>query len=80
MDDIIDKLKLLNYETKFGKGSISRIFFSHYEEEKGFNKCEYLYELCYWLMLLSQGKRIGVYLPFKTNKTKEEAVKRLIAD
>lgn len=38
MDDIIDKLKLLDYETKFSKKPISRIFFSHYEDEKGFNK------------------------------------------
>lgn len=59
---------------------ISRIFFSHYEDEKGFNKWEYLYELWYWLMSLSQTKRIGVYLPFKTCKTSEEAVKRLIGD
>ncbi|CAI2384901.1 unnamed protein product [Moneuplotes crassus] len=83
MDDIMDKLKLLDYERKFALKPISRIFFSHYEEEKGFNKCEYLYELCYWLMSLSQNKnsrRIGVYLPFKTNKSSEEAVKRLLAD
>lgn len=31
-------------------------------------------------MSLSQTKRIGVYLPFKNFKTKEEAVKRLIND
>ena len=66
----------LNLENK----PISRVFFSHYEEERGMNKCEYLYELWYWLMSLSQTKRIGVYLPFKTNKNKEEAVKRLIGD
>jgi serine/threonine protein kinase len=45
MDDIIDKLKLLDYERKFVMKPISRIFFSHYEEEGGFNKVEYLYEL-----------------------------------
>ena len=38
MDDIMDKLKLLDYERKFSLKPISRIFFSHYEEEKGFNK------------------------------------------
>lgn len=32
------------------------------------------------MMSLSGAKRIGVYLPFKTNKTIEEAVKRLIGD
>lgn len=31
-------------------------------------------------MSLSQTKRIGVYLPFKTNKSKEEAIKRLLGD
>ena len=38
MDDIIEKLKLLDYERKFVMKPISRIFFSHYEEEPGFNK------------------------------------------
>jgi len=89
MDDIIDKLKLLDYERKFvgimhskssKMRSISRIFFSHYEDEKGYNKWEYLYELCYWLMSLSQTKRIGIYLPFSNNKAPEEAIRRLIGD
>ena len=31
-------------------------------------------------MSLSQTKRIGIYLPFKNNKSPEEAVKRLIGD
>lgn len=31
-------------------------------------------------MALSKTKRIGIYLPFKTNKTPEEAIKRLLGD
>ncbi|CAI2386963.1 unnamed protein product [Moneuplotes crassus] len=80
MDDIIDKLKLLDYENQFPLKPISRIFFSHYEEERGFDKCEYLYELCYWLMSCSSEKKIGKYISFKSNKTKQEAVKRLVSD
>jgi len=82
MDDIIDKLKLLDYEASFQMKPISRIFFSHYEEEKGFDKWEYLYELCHWLMSFSQskGKKNGIYPSFQKHKTSQEAVKRLIAD
>lgn len=82
MDDIIDKLKLLEYEKYFKMKPISRIFFSHHEQEKGFNKWEYLYELCHWLMSFSddKGKRNGVHSNFKSHRTPQEAVKRLISD
>jgi len=55
MDDIVEKLMLLDYESKFCKSQkrkpVSRIFFSSNEDEKTV-KAEYLYELCYWVMSL----------------------------
>ena len=67
MEDIIYKLSLLSYETKFCKARsfkpISKIFFAHKEAEK-VNKFEYMYEMSYWLMGLIGSKRLGVYLPF----------------
>lgn len=83
MDDIIEKLMLLDYDLKFCKAqkrkAISRIFFSHSEDE-GTNKCEYLYELSYWLMSLSNSRRLGAYLPFNTFKQSPEAISKLVGD
>lgn len=57
MDDIIEKLRLLNYENQFcastGCSQISRIYFSH-EEDPDSNKFNYFFQLCYWLMSFSK--------------------------
>lgn len=57
MDDIAEKLKLVNYEIlycrQFGKKPFSRIYFSH---EDG-DKFEHFYDLAYWLMSLLQGPK-----------------------
>ena len=75
MDDIAEKLKLVNYEhsycRKYGKKPISRIYFSH--EEQG-DKFEQFYDIAYWLMTLLQGpKRKVIKVNFFNFKSKEEA-------
>lgn len=59
MDDIIEKLKLVNYEASYckltGKKPISRIYFSH--EESNIDKFEQFYDISYWLMSLLQTSR-----------------------
>ena len=57
MDDIIEKLRLLDYENDFcrrmNRPQISRIYFSHdYDLDK--QKFNYFFELCYWLMSFSK--------------------------
>jgi len=61
MDDIIEKLSLLDYETQFCKGwkqkKISRIHFAHAETgEDNLTRVRYFYEICYWLMSLNKEK------------------------
>jgi len=55
MDDIVEKLMLLDYEAKFCRAQklkpLSRVFFSVNEDEK-LNKVEYFYELCFWVLRL----------------------------
>ena len=58
MDDIIEKLHLLDYIKKFcpkySRKPISRTYFAIKEEsEPTAEKVRYFVELCYWLMSLS---------------------------
>jgi len=62
MDDIIEKLSLLDYENSFCKGwkhkRISRIYFAHADgngEDQG-QRVHVLYDLVYWLMSLNKEK------------------------
>ena len=62
MDDIIEKLSLLDYENSFCKGykhkRISRIYFAH-EPHMGEDlnqRVNYLYDMCYWLMNMNKEK------------------------
>jgi len=58
MDDIIEKLQLLEYKAKFcktrGHKPVSRTFFAVKQEtaEPSETKVQYMVELCYWLMSL----------------------------
>lgn len=59
MDDIMEKLRLLEYEKhfcqKYRYQTISRLYFAHNEVGKDPNdKLKYFYELSYWLMGLSK--------------------------
>ena len=58
MDDISEKLKLLDYENSFCKEferpTLSRIYFSHPGDEE--EKFRTFYDMAYWLMMLS-GKK-----------------------
>ena len=61
MDDIIEKLTLLDYENAFCKGwkqkRISRIYFSHSNTgEDAVTRANYLYDIVYWLMSLNKEK------------------------
>lgn len=55
------------------------MFFSQNEDEKS-NKCEYFYELCFWIMNIGNSKRIGAYLPYKNFKTPKEAILKLLSE
>jgi NIMA (never in mitosis gene a)-related kinase len=59
MDDIIEKLNLLDYHQKFcknrGMKPISRTYFAFDNElsgEDNSSKFKYMIELCYWLISL----------------------------
>ena len=60
MDDIIEKLSLLDYENAFCRGwkhkRISRVYFAHPplgdEDEK--ERLHMLYDMSYWLMSLNK--------------------------
>ena len=62
MDDIIEKLSLLDYETSFCKGwrhkRISRIYFAHppHFGEDQTQRVNYLFDICYWLMSMNKEK------------------------
>ena len=85
MDDITEKLRLLNYETEFCKRlnrkPLSRIFFSH-EEDPQHIKFAYFYELSYWLMSFSKKrtKLIGGLNEFNPDLTEEAKLKQLLLD
>ncbi len=62
MDDIIEKLSLLDYETAFCKGwkqkRVSRVYFAHGNtsgEDAGM-RAQYFYDMVYWLMSLNKEK------------------------
>mmetsp|Transcript_24697 Transcript_24697/g.33031 ORF Transcript_24697/g.33031 Transcript_24697/m.33031 type:complete len:121 (+) Transcript_24697:706-1068(+) len=65
MDDIIEKLSLLDYETSFCKvwksKRISRIYFAHppHFGEDQTQRINYFFNLCYWLMSMNKEKRTG---------------------
>ena len=85
MDDILEKLRLLNYETefckRFNRKPISRIFFSH-EEDPEHIKFTYFYELCYWLMSFSKKrtKLIGGITEFNPDLNDDSKLKQLLLD
>jgi len=61
MDDIIEKLSLLDYENSFCKGwkhkRISRVYFAHApsdSEEEELARIHTLYDMTYWLMSLNK--------------------------
>lgn len=62
MDDIIEKLSLLDYENQFCKGwkhpQISRVFFAHVDEtpDSDIHRIHVLYDMIYWLMSLNKEK------------------------
>ena len=61
MDDIIEKLSLLDYENQFCKGwkqrKISRIHFAHGTTgEDSAYRANYLYDIVFWLMSLNKDK------------------------
>jgi len=64
MDDIIEKLALLDYETAFCKGwkhkRVSRIQFAHVvpasTREEEVTRVHLLYDMVYWLMSMDRDK------------------------
>lgn len=62
MDDIIEKLSLLDYETSFCKvyrhRRISRIYFAHppHGSEDATARVNCLFDMCYWLMNMNKEK------------------------
>lgn len=62
MDDIIEKLSLLEYENTFCKGwkhkRISRIYFAHADGngDEQLTRVHILYDMVYWLMSLNKEK------------------------
>ncbi len=86
MDDIIEKLRLLDYENQFCKryqrNQISRIFFSQ-EEDPDENKFSYFCELAYWLMSFSKdSKRLlgGVHEISSKSLSKAQNAERVLSD
>ena len=62
MDDIIEKLSLLDYENSFCKGwkhkRVSRIYFAHkpHNGEDDTQRIHLLYDMVYWLMSMNKEK------------------------
>jgi hypothetical protein len=61
MDDITEKLSLLDYEHQFVKGwkqkKISKIYFAHANTgEEPLVRANYVYDIVYWLMSLNKEK------------------------
>jgi hypothetical protein len=73
MDDIIEKLSLLDYENQFCKGwkhkRINRVYFAYppHAGEDEVARANVLYDMCYWLMGLNKEKvSVSNYLlPFQ---------------
>ena len=68
MDDIIEKLSLLDYENAFCKGwkhgRISRVYFAHPpKEEEELARIHMMYDMIYWLMSLNKDQ-VSTYLFF----------------
>ena len=61
MDDISEKLMLLDYENGFCRGwkqkKVSRIYFAHEpHKEDPVGRAHYFYDMVYWLMSLNKDK------------------------
>lgn len=75
MDDIMEKLKLLDYENqfwaRFGRKQIVRIYFAlkDYKDNTD-EKFKYFYDLCYWLMTFQNSNKRIVKKEFKLHKSK----------
>lgn len=89
MDDIIEKLSVLDYENAFCRGwkhkRISRVYFAHPPgpEEDESQRIHMLYDMIYWLISLNkeQSKKQGVFINFKDFKGKiDDALNKLISD
>ncbi len=90
MDDITEKLSLLDYENAFCKGwkqkKISRIYFAHERTgEDQLLRANYFYDIVYWLMSLNKdkdkAKKMGPFVPFKDFKGNvSEAMQKLVND
>ena len=68
MDDIIEKLSLLDYENAFCKGwkhkRISRVYFAHppLNDEDEIARLYMLYDMSYWLMSLNKEQVSNCFL------------------
>jgi len=88
MDDIIEKLSLLDYENSFCRGwkhkRISRIFWAHPPTAEQYNeRIHVFYDMVYWLMSLNKemGKKLGVFINYKDFKGKHtDALNKMISD
>ena len=66
MDDIIEKLSLLDYENAFCRGwkhkRISRVYFAHppLGDEDELARLHMLYDMSYWLMSLNKEQVSGI--------------------
>ena len=89
MDDIIEKLSLLDYENAFCRGwkhkRISRVYFAHPPgpDEDESQRIHMMYDMIYWLLSLNkeQNKKQGVFINFKDFKGKiDDALNKLIND
>jgi hypothetical protein len=60
MDDIIEKLSLLDYENQFCRGwkhkRVSRVYFAHPpgSDEDEASRIHMMYDMIYWLMSLNK--------------------------
>lgn len=87
MDDIQEKLKLLDYENMFCKmykhPPVSHVYFSHHINPA--DQLSYFYDLVYWLMSLNKLKspNLRPFTPFVSSShigDPEEVVKQILAD
>ena len=87
MDDIQEKLKLLDYENQFCKiykhPPVSHIYFSHHINPQ--DQLSYFYDLVYWLMSLNKQKTPNMrpFTPFVSSShlgDSEEVAKHILAD
>ena len=87
MDDIQEKLKLLDYENMFCKvfkhPPVSHVYFSHHINPA--EQLSYFYDLVYWLMSLNKMKspNLRPFTPFVSSShigDAEEVAKQILAD